>query len=422
MPKDDIELKYDFWSGTITAGDLTFDKGGHIGDFLWSYTTNKDYYEQRALELMEKHNAFFSQYEEIAKVTRGSLVSCDHGSFTKRLNIEEDHGITGTNGEPVLTTKDNKVDSNISSFGTCDIDFTACDASLPRPTDFNCYPILKDKWITDTKNPLIWNQSGTGGDFEEVLDSEAYAVCLYGGLITIKEVPEGEVEGEAVAEENESPGLVTLEDLDRFGFYIGADDAEREAGLEELNSMLQKYGITGDDEIAFFMGQVAHETGKGARTLEKFNGSDPETYFNNKYGARSNLGNTQDGDGQLFRGGGYLNLTGRANYENFSAAMEDDRILTEGYKIVGGVYNRPIKDIKPGELGVIDVGEYAWESAAWFWTAGTGVDLNTYVATRDWKAISEAINENDNKTFSTRNKYINEFYEILTGVSLGLPE
>lgn len=247
-------------------------------------------------------------------------------------------------------------------------------------------------------------------------------LCTRGGIISIEF--SGQIQTDAEVETSkELPELVTLEDLDKFGFYIGADNAERSAGLEELNSMLQKYGITSDDEIAFFMGQVAHETGYGARTIEKFDGS-PETYFYKMYEGRSDLGNTQEGDGQLFRGGGYLNLTGRANYENFSAAMNDSRILTEGYKIVGGEYNRPIEEISRSDLGVIDVGEYAWESAAWFWTEGnpSGENFNTFVAARDWKAISTAINPNGEGTFFSRNEKINEFYEILTGVSLGLPE
>ena len=116
--------------------------------------------------------------------------------------------------------------------------------------------------------------------------------------------------------------------------------------------------------------------------------------------------------------------TGRANYENFSEAMEDNRIITEGYKLVGGVYNRSWELISSTDFGVIDVGEYAWESAAWFWTEGnpSGKNLNTFVASKDWHAISSAINSNDTDTFGKRNKYINEFYEILTGNSMGLPE
>lgn len=44
-----------------------------------------------------------------------------------------------------------------------------------------------------------------------------------------------------------------------------------------------------------------------------------------------NLGNTQPGDGYLFRGRGYVQLTGRANYENMSRRLtlsgDDDLVL-----------------------------------------------------------------------------------------------
>ncbi len=71
-------------------------------------------------------------------------------------------------------------------------------------------------------------------------------------------------------------------------------------------------------------------------------------------------------------------------------------------------------------MGVIDIGEYAWESAGWFWTEEC--NLNDFVAKLDWKSVSEAINKGDEGTFVERNGYINDFYEILTGKSLGLPD
>lgn len=70
----------------------------------------------------------------------------------------------------------------------------------------------------------------------------------------------------------------------------------------------------------------------------------------------------------MFRGAGYIHLTGRKNYENFYDFIGDAAILYRGYQVVGGVYNKPIKDIANGEIGVINVGQYAWEVSGWFWT------------------------------------------------------
>ncbi len=30
--------------------------------------------------------------------------------------------------------------------------------------------------------------------------------------------------------------------------------------------------------------------------------------------------------------------------------------MKDGYRLIGGVYNKPLSKIKPGELGVIDIG------------------------------------------------------------------
>lgn len=51
-----------------------------------------------------------------------------------------------------------------------------------------------------------------------------------------------------------------------------------------------------------------------------------------------------------------------------------------------------------------------------------GCNLNDFVTKLDWKSVSEAINKGDKGTFVERNGYINNFYEILTGKSLGLPD
>lgn len=143
------------------------------------------------------------------------------------------------------------------------------------------------------------------------------------------------------------------------------------------------------------MGQVKHESRSGERTLESFSGSSPEVYFNNKYSNRSDLGNQGSNDCELFRGAGYIHLTGRYNYQKFA-----------------------------NYVGVIDIGKYAWESCGWFWNRGNPktTDLNTYVDIKDWHSISSAINQYDTTTFTTHYKYINEFYDILTGQNLGLPQ
>ncbi|WP_073590121.1 hypothetical protein [Anaerocolumna xylanovorans] len=107
-----------------------------------------------------------------------------------------------------------------------------------------------------------------------------------------------------------SKNLVTLKNLDNFGFYMGSTAKKRKSNLAKLNRVLKAYDITTPLRIAFFLGEVAHESAFGSRTLEKYNGSSPETYFNKKDSNNyKNLGNKGGNDGELFRGSGYLHNT-----------------------------------------------------------------------------------------------------------------
>lgn len=90
-----------------------------------------------------------------------------------------------------------------------------------------------------------------------------------------------------------------------------------------LENMLLNYahqnGIRGT-ELAALMAQSYVETEGFTDMTEDYNGS-PEEYFNGRYSpdhnpaAAEDLGNTQPGDGFRFFGRGFLQLTGRYNYE-----------------------------------------------------------------------------------------------------------
>lgn len=239
--------------------------------------------------------------------------------------------------------------------------------------------------------------------------------CRHGGIIAIEEVPE-----KNIVDDEDIDFLVILEQLDEFEFFMGLDEKERKKGIKELNRILLKYEINTSERIAFFIGQVAKESRFGERTLEQFNG-DPIKYFNEKY--KTAVGNCNEGDGELFRGAGYIHLTGRGNYENFSEYIGDPEILVEGYRVVGGVYNRDISQIASKDVGVIDVGKYAWEASGWFWKIGNpkGIDLSTYADKRMWEETSKAINKRGDGLYE-RNRNMNDFYKILTNAELGLAE
>jgi putative chitinase len=55
------------------------------------------------------------------------------------------------------------------------------------------------------------------------------------------------------------------------------------------------------------------------------------------YEGRQDLGNIQKGDGSKFKGAGYIQLTGRYNYQKFANYMKDLRIM-EGVDYVAEKY------------------------------------------------------------------------------------
>lgn len=408
-------------------GDFTYDLLS-IKHLDQSMIKGKHIYEEMALRAMEQHYAFYGQLNDATKVegyvTRNAVIHCDCGNTNIRLDAYEDHGVIAANSEPVLTCDDCQANINIYRFGLCAAEEKYGKLSALRPSGekemneegimcYRCMPVLAEKWKQKGSDLLIGDAGS--GEFTEALKAGAYLTCRYGGLITIIELAENCVETE------KNNYLITLAELDEFEFFMGVDDEEREEGIEELNRILTKYEINTSTRIAFFMGQVRKESYSGKRTLEKFDGDDPEEYFNNKYSnsGEGGLGNNGGDDGQLFRGAGYLQLTGRYNYGKFSEYIGDESIMTEGYRIVGGVYNRDISTIKKEDVGVINIGKYAWESAGWYWSIWK--NLNESADLLDGRGVAEAI-RGDDGTYLDRNKYTNQFYEILTGELLGLPE
>lgn len=124
--------------------------------------------------------------------------------------------------------------------------------------------------------------------------------------------------------------------FDRKKFFDGARELLRASGVQltqprvdGLEFLIGEFEKTGWDIrwIAYALATVAHETGfafepvteRGARWY--FDKYEPST------GIGKRLGNIHAGDGYLFRGRGYVQITGRSNYIKFGIAAEPDKAL-----------------------------------------------------------------------------------------------
>jgi predicted chitinase len=121
------------------------------------------------------------------------------------------------------------------------------------------------------------------------------------------------------------------------GSYTVTDSQMRRMGwknynLNDLNRCLKTFKITTKLRIRHFIAQTSFESGLGQWT-EELGG--PSYCAQYEYAAR--LGNTQPGDGCKFKGAGYIQLTGRYNYQQFSNYIGDSRVM-EGCKYVASNY------------------------------------------------------------------------------------
>jgi putative chitinase len=77
-----------------------------------------------------------------------------------------------------------------------------------------------------------------------------------------------------------------------------------------LNAAMREGKITTAARQAAFLAQIAHETGG----FQWFRELGPDSYFM-RYDGRRDLGNTRPGDGLRYKGRGFIQITGRNNYQ-----------------------------------------------------------------------------------------------------------
>ena len=175
-----------------------------------------------------------------------------------------------------------------------------------------------------------------------------------------------------------------------------------------------KFQINTPLRLAHFLAQCGHESGGFRVTQENLNYSakglmgifkkyfptqqlaeayqrQPQKIANKVYASRMDNGNEASGDGYKFRGRGYIQLTGRANYTAFGKAINED------------IANNP--DVVSGK--------YALLSAAWFWSKN---GLNTLADGGASDQVVTSITKRVNGGtigLPDRIKHFKEYYHLL---------
>ena len=115
-----------------------------------------------------------------------------------------------------------------------------------------------------------------------------------------------------------------------------------------LKKTAEKAGITGQ-ELAAFLAQCAHET-MDFKHMKEIGGKLDFKKYDIRFAPNKAkaLGNTKPGDGALFKGRGYIQLTGKYNYATASKAIYGD--------------DRLVKD-----PSLVEKPEVAAKTSVWFW-------------------------------------------------------
>lgn len=141
----------------------------------------------------------------------------------------------------------------------------------------------------------------------------------------------------------------------------------------QINRSLYNHGILTRQQIAMFLAQIAHESGEMRYKEEIASGA--------AYEGRKDLGNIHKGDGVKYKGRGFIQLTGRANYE-----------LAERH------FKQPLID-KPQ---LITMNPYLTvATATWFWERN---NINVLANKNDFEGVTRRINGGTNG-YGDRLKY-----------------
>lgn len=144
--------------------------------------------------------------------------------------------------------------------------------------------------------------------------------------------------------------------------------------VDAFNLTLIQANCTTVNRVAMFCAQTGEESGGLLWTQELGSGAE--------YNNRPDLGNTRPGDGQLFKGRGILQVTGRNHYAEFGAwCFHQGLVGRPDYFLVN-----PVALASP---------PWSFLSAAWYWTVERP-DLNAVSDRGDYVTATHRVNGGEN--------------------------
>lgn len=153
--------------------------------------------------------------------------------------------------------------------------------------------------------------------------------------------------------------------------------------LPAVRESLKGSDCTNVNRIAMWCAQIGHESGGLYYTEEIASGS--------AYEGRTDLGNTQPGDGVRFKGRSWIQITGRSNYTRLSQwAWARSLVPTPTYFV-----DNP---------AMLSSDQYAGLGAAWYWVVARA-DINELSDKRDVVAVTQRINGGQNGIGDRRARY-----------------
>jgi predicted chitinase len=150
----------------------------------------------------------------------------------------------------------------------------------------------------------------------------------------------------------------------------------------KLIEAMKLFGIDTPIRRAHFLAQCAHESG-GFKWVREFASGQA-------YEGRKDLGNTQPGDGVRYKGRGYIQLTGRANYTKFN----------------GSVSKNVVSDPMLVET------DYVAQSPAWFWKINKFNNFANDDSVETLKKVTKRVNGGYNG-YEERKKYFCGYWKKL---------